>query len=364
MRVGIYLHIPFCLRKCAYCDFYSLPYTNTLANRYTHALLRAIETQPYGALNADTLYFGGGTPVLLGPERLAHIIGACRTAFSLADDAEITLETNPAAVSDDAWPALRAAGFTRISFGVQSLQNNELSVLGRLHDADDAEQAIRAAHTAGFSAISADLMLATPGQTQQSLTETIDRLAALPINHISAYLLKIEDGTPFAQNKGALILPDEDAAADLYLFTVSRLAQHGFAQYEISNFARPNGESRHNTKYWRLQPYLGIGPAAHSFLHGRRFFFPRNLDRFLAADDVFSLVEDDGPGGSDNEQLMLGLRLCEGYTAPETATGERILRRAKPLEAHRLIKLCGRNISLTPEGFLLSNTIISTLLED
>lgn len=364
MPAGIYIHIPFCLRKCPYCDFYSLPYDDALASLYTDALLRAIQTQPYGQFSADTLYFGGGTPVLLGAERLARMIDACRGAFSLPAHAEITIEANPAAVPDDAWAGFRAAGCNRISFGVQSLQDSELSALGRLHSANQAEQAIRAAYAAGFTAVSADLMLAIPGQSQQSLADTISRLAALPLNHISAYLLKIEDGTPFAQNKSALSLPDEDAAADLYLSAVSRLAEHGFAQYEISNFARPGGESQHNLKYWRLEPYLGLGPAAHSFLHGQRFFFPRDLDAFLTAAQPFSLVQQDGPGGGREEQLMLNLRLAEGYTAPADTDGDRLLRRALPLQAHGLLRIRERAIALTPTGCLLSNSMIAALLDE
>lgn len=363
---GIYIHVPFCLRKCPYCDFYSLTYSDEAADAYAEALLRAIGTQPFGDFRADTLYFGGGTPILLGPERLGRVLEAARAAFSLPGDAEITLEANPHAAMAGELSALRQAGFNRISFGVQSLCDSELSALGRLHSAAEAKRAILDAAAGGFENISADLMLAIPGGTGESLAASVDGLAALPLSHISAYLLKLEEDTPFGRKKDALTLTDEDAAADLYLTCVSRLAEHGFAQYEISNFAKSGGVSRHNLKYWRGEPYLGIGPAAHSYLGGRRFFFPRNLAAFLAAERPFALTVDDGPGGDMEEALLLGLRLTEGVdvAALPVAPAERdsLIEKTRRLEAAGLTRVAGNRVSLTPQGFLLSNSVITALL--
>lgn len=364
---GIYIHVPFCRRKCPYCDFYSLAYSDEAADTYTGALLRAMETQPFGEMAADTLYFGGGTPILLGPERLGRILDAARGAFSLGAEAEITLEANPAAAMAQELAALRKKGFNRISFGVQSLHDGELAALGRLHSAQEARRAILDAAAAGFENISADLMLAIPGQSEATMSASIAELASLPVNHISAYLLKVEEDTPFGRQKDALTLPDEDAAADLYLACVEGLAGQGFAQYEISNFAKDGAVSRHNLKYWQGEPYLGIGPAAHSFLVGRRFYFPRDLAAFLAAERPFTLTVDDGPGGGPEETLLLGLRLTEGVNLhdlplpPEDRA--RLIKEARRLEGGGLTTVAGTRISLTPRGFLLSNSVITALLQ-
>lgn len=363
--IGVYIHIPFCLRKCPYCDFYSLAYDTQTADAYTGALVRAIETQPYGSLRADTVYFGGGTPALLGPARLETILACAAKAFSVPADAEITLETNPAATTREDLLQLRKAGFNRLSVGVQSLADSELAALGRLHSAQQARGAVLDAAGAGFAAISADLMLAVPGQTRESLARSVALLSGLPVNHISAYLLKLEEGTPFYAQKSALALMDDDAAANLYLDCVRQLSRQGFTQYEISNFARGEHASRHNLKYWRCEPYLGIGPAAHSFLGGKRFFFPRDLAAFLAAGRPFELAVSDGDGGSPEERLLLRLRLREGiapadHLPPESAG--RLLQKASQLAAHGLATVENGRVALTPRGFLLSNPVIAALL--
>lgn len=361
--VGIYIHIPFCRRKCPYCDFYSLPFADAIADSYTDAVCRALRTQPFAASGADTVYFGGGTPSLMGAQRLGQILAAVADAFPLSAGAEISIEANPTAALLDELPALRATGINRISFGVQSLVDSELRALGRRHSAADARNAILAAERAGFAAISADLMLAIPGQTRESLAGSIDGLAALPLQHVSAYLLQIEEGTPFGAQKNALSLPDEDAEADLYLDAVYRLEQHGFAQYEISNFARDGAECRHNLIYWRCGAYLGIGPAAHSHWNGRRMYFPRDLAAFLAAPEPFALLVDDGAGGGFEEDAMLRLRLREGFSVPpDHPAAARLLQTARQLQTQQLVRVRGSTISLTPEGFLLSNSVTGTLL--
>lgn len=364
--IGIYIHVPFCLSKCPYCDFYSVRYGERLADAYERSLLRAMETQPFGGLRADTLYFGGGTPCLLGAGRLSRLLEKARDCLGLLEGAEITLEANPGAVSASALKRLGTAGFNRISFGVQSAVDAELGALGRIHNAAQAEEAILAAKDAGFTRISADLMLAIPGQTGESLRETVDFLAQLPVDHLSAYLLKIEEGTPFHKQKTAL--PDEDRTAELYLECVSLLSQHGFAQYEISNFCRDGALSCHNLKYWRCGEYLGLGPAAHSFLGGRRFYFPPDLQAFLSAEQPFGLAVQDGEGGGLEEAVLLGLRLSEGIDTGLLrerfgADCSALLRRALAPDLAGLVRAEGERVSLTPEGFLLSNTIILKLLE-
>lgn len=371
--IGVYAHVPFCLRKCPYCDFYSLPCpggAGQAADTYTEALLRAIAAHPFGPLRADTLYFGGGTPFLLGAKRIGRIVEAARKAFGLSG-AEITLEVNPAAALDEELRAMRQAGVNRLSFGVQSLVDSELRALGRAHGAAEAEAALCAAADAGFENLSADLMLAIPGQTRASLAETLNRLVALPLRHVSAYLLKVEEGTAFSAmygggktQNGAPPLPNDDETARLYLDCVEGLEKRGFVQYEISNFTRAGGESRHNLKYWRCGEYLGLGPSAHSFLHGKRFYLPRDLAGFVAAERPLDLAVPDGDGGSFSERAMLSLRLTEGFACDASPEAQRLLARARRLEPHGLLRIQGDTVSLTPEGFLLSNAVTAELLQD
>ena len=344
---GLYIHIPFCRRKCLYCDFYSVPLEEGLARRYTEAVVRNLRA--YGG-EFDTVYFGGGTPILLAP-----YLGEMLKAAEIASGAEITAEANPCEMTEQALEALLEAGVNRISVGVQSFCGGELTALGRRHDGDTAEKAILRAKAAGFRDISADLMLGIPLQTADSLAQTLERITALPVTHISAYMLKVEQNTPFGRNTPAL--PDEDETADMYLQTVQTLAGQGFHQYEISNFAKDGFECRHNLKYWHAEEYLGVGPAAHSYLCGRRFGVPRDLGAFLAQERQTEQVTEEHPDPAE-ERIMLGLRLSEGIPEelwkPREAALKRIPKQYYSTEGGRL--------SLTAEGFLLSNEIISVLL--
>lgn len=341
--IGLYIHVPFCVKKCPYCDFYSGEITKTA--EYTSAVLRNLSryTETF-----DTIYFGGGTPSLL-PEIAREVL----RAVTLTPNAEITFECNPETVTDKTLLALKNAGVNRLSFGVQSLDDNELAALGRIHSAERAEEAIRLAHNLGFENISADLMLGIPRQTEQSLNRTLERLTSLPITHISAYMLKIEPRTAFGKNPPSV--PDEDEQAALYLQAVSRLSESGFSQYEISNFAKAGYESRHNLKYWRCEEYIGIGPAAHSYYGGKRFAVPRDLAAFIEGEAQPVELTDDHPDQAE-ERVMLGLRLTEGI--PLTAE---LSERLSLIPKH-LYKTENNRLSLTPEGFLVSNEIISILI--
>lgn len=345
--IGLYIHIPFCRKKCPYCDFYSVPLNEAAAEEYTKAVIRNL--RHYGG-KYDTVYFGGGTPILL-----ADKIGGILRETDFAENAEITVECNPCDMDGNTLGFLKQAGVNRISVGVQSLNDSELSALGRRHTAEQAKRAIEAAAKAGFDNISADIMLAVPGQTAKSLSETIKGLSALPITHISAYLLKIEPNTVFG--KKPPLLPDEDEQSELYLQAVEELSEKGFGQYEISNFAKPGYESRHNLKYWHREEYLGIGPAAHSFMNGKRFEVKRSIREFSEGKFQTENITDNSPDENE-EKIMLGLRLCEGI--PE--------RLWKPLEKRlglipaEYYSIKQGRLSLTPRGFLVSNEIISTLL--
>ena len=347
MNKGLYIHIPFCRRKCLYCDFYSVALQEGFAERYTEAVKRNIAA--YGG-SFETVYFGGGTPILLAP-----YLGEMLKGVDIADGAEITAECNPCEMTDEALSQLREGGINRISVGVQSLCDNELSALGRRHDSDTAIRAIAREKAAGFSDISTDLMLGIPQQTEESLAQTLETLTALPITHISAYMLKVEPNTPFGRSTP--LLPDEDATADMYLQTVNSLADKGFHQYEISNFAKRGYECRHNLKYWRREEYLGIGPAAHSFMDGRRFAVARDLEEFLNSPRQAEITTDDSPDEYE-ERVMLGLRLSEGIPEELYKPFEHALK----LIPRNYYRIEGGRLSLTAEGFLLSNEIISLLL--
>lgn len=365
MALGIYIHVPFCQGKCPYCDFYSLGADETLMDAYAARV--CVELAAWGAKletpEADTLYFGGGTPSLLGARRLAAIIKAAGEAFRMKQP-EITVEVNPTRGKGLDFSLLSQAGVNRLSIGLQSASGEELRLLERRHSAGDAADTVQRARRAGIDRLSLDLMLAVPGQTPESLAQSVRFCAESGADHVSAYLLKIEEGTPYALQRDRLELMDEDGQADQYLLACSLLERAGFLQYEISNFSREGRESRHNLKYWNGCEYLGIGPSAHSFLNGTRFYAPRDLQAFL---DKPRYVED-GPGGGEEEYAMLRLRLTDGlreelYLARfghGIPAGYR--ERARRYQASGLVRCDSRGIRFTPEGFLLSNALIGEIL--
>ena len=351
---GLYVHVPFCLSKCPYCDFYSVKYGNAAAKIYGSAVLRNIFH--YNG-KFDTVYFGGGTPILLWKEICSIIEKA-----DIKSGAEITVEANPSLAKEDIFKALLKSGVNRISFGIQSLDNNELKSLGRRHDSSTALKAVELAHACGFENISADIMLGTEGQTVKSVISTLEELVKLPLKHISAYMLKIEENTPYAKAK--LDLPDEDEVCDIYLNTVDFLGSKGIKQYEISNFAEEGYACSHNMKYWSCEEYLGIGPAAHSLYKGKRFFVKRDINAFCESEVQKTELEDEQPGGAE-EYAMLRLRLSEGLDVKEYekrgGDGDKITKNVKMLPK-KLVSLKNGRISLTAEGFLASNAVIGAVL--
>lgn len=363
---GLYIHIPFCISKCRYCDFYSLTDKAELVPEYTNRVISALEhyNERY-ARRYNSLYFGGGTPLLLGEEHLAKIIES--ESPLLEEDCEITAEGNPAAAGSFDFLRLKKAGVNRLSLGLQSSDQRELSALGRIHTAEEAAETVRLAQSAGIENISLDLMIGIPYQTEKSLLKSAGFCAALGVKHISAYMLKIEEGTPLASSPLRKECPDDEKTAGLYLALCGELERLGYKQYEISNFALPGCESRHNLKYWRGGEYLGIGPAAHSFMENRRFYFDRDISAFLKK--PFELLErEEGSGGGWEEYAMLRLRLCEGLDTAElsarfsSADSAGILRRARLYEPAGLLKIKGSKIAFTPKGFLLSNMLTAEIL--
>lgn len=309
------------------------------------------------------MYFGGGTPSLLGAERICRIVEAARRAFGL-ENAEITVEANPGDDLSEFFRDVRAAGVNRLSLGLQSADEKELELLGRRHTAVQAAHCISQAQSAGLDNISLDLMLAVQGQTEESLRRSVEFCARAGARHVSAYLLKIEPGTAYYKNRETLRLPDEDEAANLYLLACEELERYGFHQYEISNFAKDGCKSRHNLKYWRCEEYLGFGPAAHSFYNEKRFYRKRSIGAFLKGE----MALPEGPGGDFEEFAMLAMRLTEGLTDARCLErfGHPIPSRMKAA-ARRYqsagLTVCGENgFSLTPRGFLVSNLLIEEIL--
>lgn len=363
---GLYIHVPFCIQKCRYCDFYSFPKGEEYFEIYKNRVIEAIEfyAKKY-ARCYNSLYLGGGTPLLLGEKHLSDIISAAK--LYLTPDAEITAEGNPGAAERCDFAALRAAGINRLSFGLQSADEKELAALGRIHSPKEAEETVKTAQKAGFDNISLDLMLGIPYQTKDSICRSIEFCSSLGVSHISSYMLKIEDGTPLSKSKLRFLCADEEKAAEFYLFACEELEKRGFEQYEISNFAKEGKRSFHNLRYWLDDEYIGIGPSAHSFMEGRRFYFDRSIKDFLEKpfDDN---EKEESSGGGWEEFAMLRLRLKDGLNVAELsakfpeAPADKILENARPFEKPGLLHINKNTVSLTPKGFLLSNALTAEIL--
>lgn len=363
--IGLYIHIPFCEKRCAYCDFYSTFLNKELLENYTKALIKYIK-QWGGKINRPivSVYFGGGTPSLLG-ELLPDITKAVFDNFRVEKDAEITLEINPSGKSEEIFKYAKAAGVNRISIGAQSGDNEELKLLGRTHTAEDTVKTVECAKKMGFDNISLDIMLGLPHSSNASLEKSLDFITELSPTHISAYILKIEENTYFYKNKDNLNLPDEDSTAQQYLFMCDYLKKKGYRHYEISNFCRDNNTSRHNTLYWQGREYLGLGTAAHSYLDGKRFYYPDDIKGYIGGNSpVF-----DGDGGGKEEYIMLNLRLDSGinFADYKSVFGEdlpnKVIEKARLFAKAELVKITDYNISLTDKGMLVSNNIIAEILE-
>ena len=361
---GLYLHIPFCKNKCPYCDFFSRKGCESDFDNYCADLINKIKFWSKKTnRSVSTVYFGGGTPSVLGTERLCSLLGQIKNCFSVEHNAEITVEVNPDTGKSLDFSMLKEAGFNRVSIGFQSAVESELKALGRIHDVDDARLTVQNAQAAGIDNLSLDLMMGIPLQTADSLKESIDFCASLGVKHISSYLLKIEEGTRFFEQRDSLLIADSDEQADLYLFAVDYLESLGYHQYEISNFAKSGYKSRHNCGYWKCREYIGIGTSAHSFFDGKRFYYGRSTKDF--ADNI---LHDDGNGGSEEEYIMLTLRLKEGLCFSEFR--ERFQKEFSPLLLKKaekyvrlgLMEIDKHHICFTIQGFLISNPILGDLL--
>lgn len=362
-NIGLYLHIPFCKTKCPYCDFYSMRGDVSDKDMYTISLVESMEnwSDKLGR-KADTLYLGGGTPSILGGENIAMLTRRAKNLFGV--DGEITVECNPSAVEEDFFEAVADAGVNRISLGVQSVIESERKKLGRFSDREIIEKRIEQCKTAGIKNISLDVMLGVQEQTMKSFDETLDFCIDSGATHISAYMLKIEEETPYYKKKDSLNLPNDDEVADMYLAMSEKLRANGFEHYEISNFARSGFEGKHNLKYWNCEEYLGLGPSAHSFIDGKRFFYPRDIEYFKNGGEPIS----DGNGGDEEEYIMLRLRLKDGIVFEDFEKRFKkffprdIIKKTERFIENGLMKYDDKSMALTEKGFLLSNLIIAEFI--
>ena len=372
-RIGIYIHIPFCISKCAYCDFYSLAGGERLMSRYHQALTRQlIEAAPLlEAYYVDSLYFGGGTPSYYGAKRIVSLFNTLKDHYKVLLDAEVTMEANPDSINGRDLRLLRKEGVNRLSLGMQTADDGLAKSLGRRHSFRQVERVMEKARKAGFENISLDLIYGLPSQSKTDWVNTLSRVTALRPDHLSCYGLRIEEGTPLHVFRESPLIPSEDDQADMYLFMVEALRDLGYRQYEVSNFALPGRESKHNLKYWNREEYLGFGPSAHSYMGDVRYSYIRDLEEYLSAlegnHSLLASREDIPKSEQAIEYLMLGLRTTRGIAGEEYY---QIYQSSfAPIETLLLDyeksgwagRLNGR-WSLTPAGFLLSNQLISNIL--
>ena len=372
--LGIYVHVPFCRSRCAYCDFCSqTSRDDKLIDGYLDAVCEHIKEAGALAPNykVDTIYFGGGTPSFLGADALATVLTAIRRSFDVDNNAEITFEANPDSVSDSLLRRLRAEGFNRVSLGIQSDSDEMLEKLGRPHNYSQAVHAYQRIRKAGFKNVSVDLIYGLPGQNLRQWLETLEHVLELMPEHISLYGLEVHENTPMAEYERMGMLPDEDKFADMYLNAVKLLDSRGFRQYEISNFARKGLYSRHNNKYWTGGEYLGFGPSAASDFAGRRYKLVSSLRAYIdgirQGGEVMEEMEEIPLRERASEYIMTRLRTTAGINAQEY---ERMfLLPFAPLEdileqnaAYNLTaQTHAGNWRLTPRGFMVSTRIISDL---
>ncbi len=373
--LGIYIHVPFCRSKCQYCDFYSVTSKeDKLLDGYQDAVCAHIREAGILAPEymVDTIYFGGGTPSFFGADGMAAILAAIRKAFKVSSSAEITFEANPDSVSDRLLRRLRSEGFNRVSLGIQCDDDGILKKIGRPHSYAQAVSAVKRIRRFGFKNLSVDLMYGLPGQSLQAWEKTLQNVLTLRPEHISCYGLKVEEGTPLYEYQEFCNLADDDTQADMYLSAVEILRQHGYRQYEISNFCRKGNVSRHNLKYWNGEPYLGFGPNASSDFGGQRFTVVRDLEGYIrgmkTGGPVLQEVQTVAARERAGEYLMMRLRTVSGIDPKEYE--KKYLLPFAPLEKSLMqckerglaVKTFDGRWRLTPNGFLLSNSIISDLL--
>jgi oxygen-independent coproporphyrinogen-3 oxidase len=370
---GVYIHVPFCATRCGYCDFntYTAAELDGTSPDGWLAALRielAMAGAALGPVPVDTVFVGGGTPSLLGAQRLADVLGAVRASFPLAVGAEVTTEANPESTSPEFFAAIREAGYTRVSLGMQSASPRVLAVLDRTHSPGRATTAAREALDAGFEHVNLDLIYGTPGESDDDLTASVDAALAAGVDHISAYALVVEDGTAMARRvrRGEISAPDDDVLAARYQLIDSQLSAAGFGWYEVSNWSRPGGRCRHNEGYWAGGQWWGAGPGAHGFIGDVRWWNIKHPSAYAGAlaagQSVAAGFERIGPRERHLEDVLLGIRLRRGLPVPVLSGTEQ--QRARTAIAAGLLVEVGDRLVLTDRGRLLADAVVRDLLDD
>ncbi|MGN0775215.1 MAG: radical SAM family heme chaperone HemW [Candidatus Ventricola sp.] len=377
--ISLYIHIPLCVKKCAYCDFASFAGRMAQRERYVQAVCREIRAQAafFGPRRVDTVFLGGGTPTLLAGAQVRAILDTVRACFVLDEDAEITMEGNPGTLTQENLRSYRQAGVNRLSLGVQSMSDELLAAIGRIHTSAEAAQAVRMAREAGFDNLNLDLMLGLPGQTAMQWKETLEAAIALAPDHLSCYSLILEEGTPLAASVQAgtcAPLPDEEAMEEMDALTAGLTRAADFAQYEVSNYAKPGKACRHNIVYWECLPYLGVGLSAHSDMDGRRFYNPEDWEAYLhMAEGGGAARRAEGTNTREErmfERMMMGLRQVRGVNAARFAQDfGAAIERVWPETVAEMTRggMMASNeerIRLTPRGMQVMNGVLVRLMEE
>lgn len=375
--LGIYIHIPFCVQKCHYCDFCSAPAGEAIKKRYVSALVKNIESvsDHFSEKVVDSIFFGGGTPTCLPTEDLTLILETVKNNYPVAANAEISLECNPATADFSNFKHLIESGFNRLSMGLQSAHNEELKALGRIHTFEDFEKTFVDARQAGFSNINLDLMYGIPHQTEESFRQTLEKVISYSPEHISAYALKIEPGTVFFKNRDSLLLPDEDTEYNMYKLAVNTLAENGYVHYEISNYAKEGFESRHNLKYWNCDDYIGFGISAHSCIERDRYAVISDVQKYTDciltqnSNDYFITTEALSLEEFSEEYIMMRMRLGKGLSLSDykekfsSELPKRYTERMKPFLKSGHIIFNNESYIFSTDGMYLSNYILSEILD-
>lgn len=371
--LGLYIHIPFCVKKCHYCDFYSVCHTNEGESEYVNALCDHIrnEAHQYKDYEIDTVFLGGGTPSVLSAESILQISQTVKVSFKLSSTLEFTIEANPGTLDAQKLSAYKNAGINRLSIGLQSTSDKELCALGRIHTLETFAHSYSLAREYGFDNISIDVMYGLPNQTVEDFSKTLDHVCDFNPEHISAYCLKIEENTHFGKIRSTLTLPDDDEEYEMYMLLCEKLKARGYEQYEISNFSKSGFYSRHNMKYWQSQEYISFGPAAHSYFEGKRYSYSRDIDKYIKCPQKVYDTENDGESVAKidkmDEYVMLKLRLAGGVDEGEffekfgTPFAEEYPEAEKFIKSGHMVHKNGA-YRFTSKGFFVSNYILTEIL--
>ena len=373
-KLGLYIHIPFCVRKCNYCDFYSLcSKTDTELSDFVNSLCEHIarESSLYRDCEFDSIFIGGGTPSLMSGEDLSRLVSAIKSSLKITQGAEFSIEANPGTLTAEKLNTYKKCGVNRLSIGLQSSSNEELKCLGRIHTLDEFLESFRLAREAGFDNINVDIMYALPSQTTDGLFKTLDFVCGLSPEHISAYCLKIEEGTPFFKARDSLCLPDDELQEEMYCGMCDYLKNRGYEQYEISNFSKKGFRCAHNLKYWRCEEYVGFGPSAHSYFDGERYFYSDNLTEYMSSYAPQKIMENaHTPDKSEkmDELVMLRLRLSDGIDLEEFRSTfgidfDDVYDVSKYIKSGHMVK-GESSYSFTSKGFFVSNYILCDILDN